>query len=138
MKNWRKMLEEAGGYENELVGIPAGGVQEMVEEIEALLAKVAELESVRSICQECGKKIDEAAGVDVAAKNLRIAELEEQITAIPQIMRKLAASQNYVQQLRNAINRTLDENGHLADGDNCTLIELKRAIESVKDTTNKV
>ena len=31
--------------------------------------------------------------------------------------------------LRNAIQQTLDENGHLADGDNCTLIVLKRAIE---------
>lgn len=27
-----------------------------------------------------------------------------------------------------AIRKTLEENGHLADGDNCTLIHLKRAI----------
>lgn len=32
------------------------------------------------------------------------------------------------EKLRTAIKKTLDENGHLADGDNCTLIELKRAI----------
>lgn len=35
-----------------------------------------------------------------------------------------------VQRLRAAIEQTLDENGHLADGDNCTLIVLKRAIET--------
>lgn len=32
--------------------------------------------------------------------------------------------------LRAAIQQTLDENGHLADGDNCTLIHLVRAIET--------
>lgn len=32
--------------------------------------------------------------------------------------------------LRLAIQKTLDENGHLADGDNCTLIRLKRALET--------
>lgn len=30
--------------------------------------------------------------------------------------------------LRNAIHLTLGENGHLADGENCTLIALKRAV----------
>ncbi len=30
-----------------------------------------------------------------------------------------------------AIETTLDENGHLADGDDCTLIALKRALENV-------
>ena len=33
-----------------------------------------------------------------------------------------------IAKLRAAIRKTLDENGHLADGENCTLIELKRAI----------
>ncbi len=32
--------------------------------------------------------------------------------------------------LRLAIQKTLDENGHLADGDNCTLIRLKLALET--------
>lgn len=31
--------------------------------------------------------------------------------------------------LRSAIQQTLDENGHLADGDNCTLIALKLALK---------
>ena len=30
--------------------------------------------------------------------------------------------------------KTLDENGHLADGDNCTLIDLVRAIARVKES----
>jgi hypothetical protein len=33
--------------------------------------------------------------------------------------------------LRAAIRKTLDENGHLADGDVCTLIDLKLAIDDV-------
>ena len=31
-----------------------------------------------------------------------------------------------ITELEAAITKTLNENGHLADGDNCTLIELKR------------
>jgi len=30
--------------------------------------------------------------------------------------------------LRTAIRETLEDNGHLADGENCTLIKLKKAI----------
>ena len=33
-----------------------------------------------------------------------------------------------IYRLRAAIRQTLADNGHLADSDNCTLIELKRAI----------
>ncbi len=33
--------------------------------------------------------------------------------------------------LLQAIRQTLDQNGHLADGDNCTLILLKRALQKV-------
>jgi len=33
-----------------------------------------------------------------------------------------------IERLRAAITQTLNENGHLADGDNCTLIALKRAL----------
>ena len=36
----------------------------------------------------------------------------------------------YIDMLRSAILETLDENGHLADGDNCTLIKLKRAVNA--------
>lgn len=33
--------------------------------------------------------------------------------------------------LMQAIRQTLDENGHLADGENCTLIVLKRALREI-------
>jgi len=35
-----------------------------------------------------------------------------------------------IERLRDSIQQTLDENGHLADGDNCTLIHLVRAMET--------
>ena len=33
-----------------------------------------------------------------------------------------------IEALEAAITKTLNENGHLADGENCTLIELKRVM----------
>ncbi len=33
-----------------------------------------------------------------------------------------------IKQLENAIRKTLDENRHLADGEDCTLQELKKAL----------
>jgi len=35
-----------------------------------------------------------------------------------------------IERLRGTIQKTLDENGHLADGDNCTLIHLVRVMET--------
>jgi hypothetical protein len=40
MTNWRKQLEEIGGYDNELIGVPAGAVRKMIDEIESLRAVV--------------------------------------------------------------------------------------------------
>lgn len=37
-----------------------------------------------------------------------------------------------IRKLRKAIAETLDENGHLADGDNCTLLKLKLAMPNLK------
>lgn len=37
-------------------------------------------------------------------------------------------SAEVISRLRAAIQKTLDDNGHLADGDNCSLIELKRVM----------
>jgi hypothetical protein len=34
MKDHRKMLEEIGGYENELVSVNAGGVREIIDDLE--------------------------------------------------------------------------------------------------------
>ena len=44
--------------------------------------------------------------------------------------RKLLENESEIKRLRAAIQQTLDENGHLADGDVCKLILLKRAIEA--------
>jgi len=52
------------------------------DEIESLRQRVKELESIHAICPQCASKIDEAAGVDIAAKNRRIAELEDGGTRI--------------------------------------------------------
>lgn len=40
----------------------------------------------------------------------------------------LRGALNEIGRLRGAIEQTLNENGHLADGENCTLIVLKRAL----------
>lgn len=55
--------------------------------------------------------------------NKRLRELEEDICQITKQRDDLLA----------AIETTLSENGHLADGENCTLITLKRAVASVKE-----
>ena len=39
-----------------------------------------------------------------------------------------SAVEQRIAELEAAIVKTLNENGHLADGDNCTLIDLKRAM----------
>lgn len=38
--------------------------------------------------------------------------------------------ENGNRRLRAAIQQTLDENGNLADGENCTLVMLKRALKT--------
>jgi hypothetical protein len=47
-----------------------------------------------------------------------------------------AALLGEIDRLRAAIHQTLDENGHLADGDICTLIVLKRAVGDWVDARN--
>jgi uncharacterized protein YhaN len=44
------------------------------------------------------------------------------------VYRGIEAMEAERDKFRSAIQKTIDKNGHLADGDNCTLIELKRAI----------
>lgn len=38
------------------------------------------------------------------------------------------ATERYISRLESAIYETIEDNLHLADGENCTLIKLKRAI----------
>jgi hypothetical protein len=48
-------------------------------------------------------------------------------SAIPALCRRLERERN---RMRSAIEETLRDNAHLADGENCTLIKLKRAMSS--------
>jgi hypothetical protein len=41
MKDWRKMLEGIGGYDNEMIVVPSGGVKEMVDDIEEIQQQLA-------------------------------------------------------------------------------------------------
>jgi hypothetical protein len=52
----------------------------------------------------------------------------EQETA-PEKIHIAAWALSEIERLRSAMQQTIDENGHLADGDTCTLIVLKRALE---------
>ena len=45
---------------------------------------------------------------------------------------KCGGQGNRIKKLEKAIRNTLQENGHLADGDNCTLFELKQAMKGEK------
>lgn len=58
----------------------------------------------------------------------RIEQLHESESYGFRLTQQLAAANGRVEMLSEAIQQTLDENRHLADGDICTLILLKRAI----------
>lgn len=51
------------------------------------------------------------------------------LDSFPHLYETVQHMNNEVARMRSVIQQTLEENGHLADGDNCTLIALKRAIE---------
>jgi predicted nucleic acid-binding Zn-ribbon protein len=42
--------------------------------------------------------------------------------------KELQEAKERIKHLENSIRKTLDDNRHLADGENCTLIELKKAL----------
>ena len=44
------------------------------------------------------------------------------------LVRELNRLYDHIQRIENAIRKTLDKNRHLADGDDCTLIDLKKAL----------
>lgn len=71
----------AGNYsDDQLPPVREGlGEDEMPwDRIDALMKQCDELQQARAICPNCSRLIDEAAGVDVSAKNRRISELEQQ------------------------------------------------------------
>lgn len=63
------------------------------------------------------------------------AETLETLLAIQETLKdEVASLRTQRDYLLSAARRTLDDNGHLADGDVCTLIVLKRAVETLAAT----
>ena len=48
------------------------------------------------------------------------------------LVRELNRLNDHIKRIENAIRKTLDKNRHLADGDDCTLIDLKKALPEWK------
>lgn len=71
MTNWRKNLEDMGGYENELVAVPAGGVRLLIAEFEDLQKQLAEREKQLAQTQ-----------MYALGKKLLLAEREKQIVML--------------------------------------------------------
>ena len=46
MKDWRKMLEDIGGYKNELTAVPASAVKEMILDIELMRSQLNDTETI--------------------------------------------------------------------------------------------
>ena len=81
--NWRQQLTDLGGYENELVGVPAGAVRKMVDEIERLRADQDQLRSNFLRCSRL-REIEQTAFVSVSKSNeLLAAELKNIADANP-------------------------------------------------------
>ena len=98
--NWRQQLTDLGGYENEMLGVPAGGVRKMVDEIERLRAKLAEITSEQLETRRKHREDYEALHDAVAERN--------------ELRAKLAA---------------LEEYGSMLSPDQLTLLELLKAVE---------
>lgn len=88
--------------------------------------------------QTARAKKDSSADMDVAKRLLNHGiEALGEIEKLRGEVRVLRGSHDWLsrekERLESAIRRTLDENGHLADGDNCTLIHLVRAMPTLCD-----
>jgi len=54
------------------------------------------------------------------------------VEVLEELLDEIARLRTQRDYMLSAARRTLDENGHLADGDVCTLIVLKRAVETLE------
>lgn len=48
------------------------------------------------------------------------------------LVRELNRLNDHIKRIENAIRKTLDKNRHLADGDDCTLIDIKKELPEWK------
>jgi hypothetical protein len=56
---------------------------------------------------------------------------------IKELRAELNRLRDEIDMLRTAISETINENGHLADGDVCTLIKLKRVMPETEERHEK-
>ena len=64
-------------------------------------------------------------------------ELERLLAAQEELLGEVARLRTQRDDILAAARRTLDENGHLADGEICTLIVLKRAVETLGECKDR-
>lgn len=81
-----------------------------------------ELETERMRLAACG--VVAMANNAKSASNARVMNDKYRSASLDDVIRAVDAEMRY----RDAIEKTLAENGHLADGENCTLIDLKLAL----------
>lgn len=72
--------------------------------------------------------IDHLEAVFKADQRAVAAQHKTIICGIRQLGEKLKAAEERIAELEEAIIKTLNDNAHLADGDNCTLADLKKVI----------
>ena len=82
----------------------------------------------RCTCEPCDPTVgtgDSSEDLVTQLKDEADLCLNEHASDVAELLNKAATE---ICRLRQAITQTLDENAHLADGENCTLIVLKRAM----------
>lgn len=86
----------------------------------------------RRIFALCGRGYADEAIDIVKQADARIAELEKELSDLRKFFDDLQAKHYTViadkSALEKAIRETLEENKHLADGENCTLAKLKKVV----------
>jgi len=104
--------------------------EQRIEQLQAELEVAKdELEDLYSSapCPKCGFGITSGCyGCEIKKLQAELKKLVEEVD-LQQDAREKAEAE--IERLKTAIRETLADNGHLADGDNCTLIKLKQALE---------
>lgn len=75
-------------------------------------------------------------GTESYERRLCAEALESLLAAQEELLAEVARLRTQRDDILAAARRTLDENGHLADGEICTLIVLKRAVETLGECSD--
>jgi len=95
--------------------------------------------STPRICPCCNNYMfDDEAPKCVCENNLvpKSARPVESGSLCSDLVGDITAANKEIARLRRAIQETLTDNRHLADGDNCTLIKLKRAMSPTGEVSD--